>query len=126
MYQKFHYMEVLNSYEENYNKTLKFYASWNGSTQPAVVATGNIPFDFVANREYLVTLEKEQFMNKITIIDTVTRRSASLEYDNQLVEYSNFAGKQWGAPGILFLSGSITVKRFDFIAKWAHGMWVCY
>jgi len=100
------------------NKTLKFYASWSGgTTAPSVKASVTIPFDFVVDREYIVELEKDASNNIFTLTDTVTRQSVTLKYDNASVTTTaDYVGKQWGAPGVMFLSGSIFVKSFELVS----------
>ncbi|MDF2114783.1 SGNH/GDSL hydrolase family protein [Roseiarcaceae bacterium H3SJ34-1] len=89
---------------------MRFYG-WNGGasapstvgTTPGSTISKAIPFTLVANRDYMVSLEKVKNVNIFTITDTITRVSCVLtdgEYQ------SNFSGRGWGRMGICYVSGS--------------------
>lgn len=95
---------------------LRFYASWNGSgiAPSSTVKEITIPFTLVAGRKYLVELRKEKAKNVFILTDEAnTVNTVTLIYDNEVDALSG-SGRQWGAPGIMFISGSIKLKRFTY------------
>lgn len=99
------------------NKRLRFYGAWDGTTSPpSVKSSKNFSMNIVNGREYIVSLERVSSMNRLILTDTVSKQSEILEYDNSDTVYSNYVGKQWGSPGVMFLSGDILVRSFEFIS----------
>ncbi|MHB8062167.1 MAG: SGNH/GDSL hydrolase family protein [Ruminiclostridium sp.] len=99
------------------NKVMNFYKTWEGGELPEIVLSAPITIVIVANREYMVSYEKTNgSFHKLTLTDTVTCQSSSVSYLNSSHPFSEYAGKQWGSPGIMFLSGNIIVKKFEFIS----------
>jgi lysophospholipase L1-like esterase len=96
------------------NKKLNLYAQWDGTTTlPSIVKSADISFAFVGGRDYLVSLEKFAGKSTLTIIDTVTQVNSSLILDENVD--LKLCGAQTGSPGIMFTSGNIIVKKFEFI-----------
>lgn len=99
------------------NKVMNLYKTWEGGELPETVLSTPITIDIVANHEYMVSYEKANgSFHKLTITDTVTGQSCSTSYLNSSHPFSEYAGKQWGSPGVMFLSGNIIVKKFEFIS----------
>lgn len=95
--------------------TLSFMASWNGSASATTsVKSISIPFAIIANNKYILELRKDRDKHIAIFSDaTNSANRISLIYDNE-VDVNSGAGRQWGAPGIMFLSGSIKLKRFGY------------
>lgn len=99
-------------------KQLSLYEPWLGEEIPRMLTSAPITFEIVENREFLISYEKENgSFHRLKITDTVTGQSSELTYLNSSHPFSDYAGKQWGAPGIMFLSGNILVKKFEFISE---------
>lgn len=101
--------------------SLKFYASWDGSTTvPDVAKSISIPFSIVANRKYLLELKKIKAITTVTFTDTTNlNNTISLTYDQENEAISG-VGRQWGAPGVMFHSGSIKLKRFTYATEFPN------
>lgn len=98
-------------------QVMNLYKTWEGADIPETVVSAPITIKIVANREYMVSYEKANgSFHRLTITDTVTGQSNSLSYLNSSHPFSEYAGKQWGSPGVMFLSGNIIVKKFEFIS----------
>jgi len=98
-------------------RVLNLYKTWEGQEIPEIAVSAAITIDITAGREYTVSYEKANgSFSRLTITDTVTGQSNSVSYVNSSHPFSEYAGKQWGAPGIMFLSGNIIVKKFEFIS----------
>lgn len=98
-------------------KQLSLYKPWLGEEIPEMVISSPITFEIVENREYIISYEKENgSFHRLKITDTVTCQSSEVTYLNSSHPFDDYAGKQWGAPGIMFLSGDIIVKKFEFIS----------
>lgn len=76
--------------------------------------TVSLPSAIVANREYMLEVKKIGISTIATLRDTVTGVSITLS-QSQGDGYPD-AGAQMGSPGILFVSGSITVLKFDAVS----------
>ncbi|TPG42005.1 GDSL-type esterase/lipase family protein [Flavobacterium pectinovorum] len=100
---------------------LKIYASWDGSTTiPTVAKSISIPFSIVANRKYLLELKKNKAFTTFTFTDTTNlNNTISLTY-NQETETISGIGRQWGAPGVMFNSGNIKLKRFTYSSEFPN------
>jgi hypothetical protein len=98
-------------------QVMKLYKTWEGGEIPETVMSRPITIEIVANREYMVSYEKSNgSFHRLTITDTITGHSNSMSYLNSSYPFSDYAGKQWGSPGIMFLSGNIVVRKFEFIS----------
>jgi len=99
------------------NRVLNLYKSWTGSTLPEIVASSPVNVPIVADREYMVSYKKILgSMHELTITDTVSGTSDSVSYLNSSHPFDDYAGKQWGAPGIMHLSGNIIVRKFEYVS----------
>ncbi|PIF30756.1 lysophospholipase L1-like esterase [Flavobacterium sp. 9] len=100
---------------------LKIYTSWDGSsTIPTVAKSISIPFSIIANRKYLLELKKNKAFTTFTFTDTTNlNNTISLMY-NQETEIISGIGRQWGAPGVMFNSGSIKLKRFTYATEFPN------
>ncbi|PYG85849.1 lysophospholipase L1-like esterase [Ruminiclostridium sufflavum DSM 19573] len=99
-------------------RQLSLYKPWLGEELPEIVASSPITIEISENREYVISYEKENgSFHRLKITDTVTGQSNEITYLNSSHPFGDYAGKQWGAPGIMFLKGNILVKRFEFISE---------
>lgn len=99
-------------------KQLSLYKPWLGGEIPEMVTSAPITIEIVENRDYIISYEKENgSYHRLKILDTVTGQSNEVTYLNSSHPFGDYAGKQWGAPGIMFLSGNILVKKFEFISE---------
>lgn len=98
-------------------RRLNLYKPWDGRELPEIVISENMTIPVIAGREYLVCYEKILgSIHRLTITDTVTGQSDQVSYLNSSHPYDDYAGKQWGAPGVMFLNGDITVRKFEYIS----------
>ncbi|MDR6952288.1 lysophospholipase L1-like esterase [Ancylobacter sp. 3268] len=86
---------------------------WNGSGAPTGGKSVAIPFTLVAGRDYVVDLEKLGGVNIARFTDTITGKVVSLSGEQ---DDADGAGRQWGKPGLAFLSGNVFVRLFEFYA----------
>ncbi len=102
-------------------KQLSLYKTWVGEEIPEMVTSSPITIDIVEDREYVISYEKVNgSFHRLKITDTVTGHTNEVTYLNSSHPFGDYAGKQWGAPGIMFLSGNILVKKFEFISEAAQ------
>lgn len=92
---------------------IRLYGLWDGATGPSnIISEVAIPFTITANRTYLLELIKEGRYHIFKFTDTVTGLSVSINHDNDLA--ANLSGSMWGAPGVLYYSGQISIQKFAF------------
>lgn len=87
---------------------------WTGSN--AAYGPGrsvNIGFTLVADREYLLTVTKVMGVNTFTFTDTVTQQTVSIS--SEQADGGNETGRQWGKVGLMYLSGSFTCTKFEYV-----------
>jgi lysophospholipase L1-like esterase len=95
------------------NKKINFYnpVTEIGDTPSGIVASKDISFDFVQDREYILNLKKNAETITASIIDTVTQNETEFVY---CITGKNTTGKCWDSPGIIFRSGEIAVKSIYY------------
>ncbi len=76
--------------------------------------TTPLPSSIVENREYLIEVKKIGISTIATFRDTVTGSSVSINQSQG--DGGTDAGAQHGKPGIMFISGSIAVSRFELVS----------
>ncbi|GLK86697.1 SGNH/GDSL hydrolase family protein [Ancylobacter defluvii] len=86
---------------------------WNGSGAPTGGKSVAIPFTLVAGRDYVVDLEKLGGVNIARFTDTITGKVVTLSGEQ---DDADGAGRQWGKPGLAFLSGNVFVRLVEFYA----------
>ena len=96
---------------------LKLYRAWTGGALPVETIAQPITIPIISGREYIISFEKEGSIHSLSIQDTMTGASNSVSFDNSLVSNTVYNGKAWGGPGVMFMSGDITVKKFEFICN---------
>ena len=84
--------------------------SWDGTNAGASVASIAIP-SLVVGRNYYLQVEKNGYFSTITLTDILTREVSKIEYSSS-IPYVQFHGQ----AGVMFISGNITVKHFNFNA----------
>jgi len=101
------------------NNVINFYEQWDveiyPTTMPPLRQSFPLGVTIVANRDYIVSLQKYGTKRTLTIKDTVTGVSNSVYWDNSEHVTNTDIGSSWGTPGIMFLQGNILVKKFEFI-----------
>lgn len=100
---------------------LNFYADWNGTANPsanAILKSVDIPFSFIAGREYIIELLKQVELSTLRITDALTFHTVDLIYSQETD--ANLTGmgvgRHWGNPGIAFFSGSVSVSKFEYVS----------
>lgn len=83
---------------------------WDGTNAGTSVAEVTIP-TLVANRDYYLQVEKNGWYSTVTLTDTITQQSTTLEYRAN-APYVQFHGQ----GGVIFISGDVTAKFFSFNA----------
>lgn len=96
---------------------LKLYRAWTGGALPVETIAQPITIPIISGREYIITLTKDGSVHSLSIQDTTNGASNSVSFDNSTVSNTIYNGKAWGGPGVMFLSGDITVKKFEFICN---------
>lgn len=96
---------------------LKLYKAWTGGALPVENLAVPITIPIVAGRDYIITYTKDANFHSLTIQDAMTGASNTAMFDNCTVTNTNYCGKQWGGPGVMFLSGDITVKKFEYVCN---------
>lgn len=83
---------------------------WDGTNAGTSVAEVTIP-TLAANRDYYLQVEKDGYYSTVTLTDTITQQSTTLEY-SATASYVQFHGQ----GGVIFISGNVTAKFFSFNA----------
>lgn len=76
--------------------------------------TTPLPSAIVAGREYLIEVKKAGISTIATFRDTVTGATVSINQSQG--DGGTDAGAQHGKPGIMFISGNISVSRFELVS----------
>ncbi|MBH2623802.1 SGNH/GDSL hydrolase family protein [Serratia marcescens] len=76
--------------------------------------TTPLPSSIVAGREYLIEVRKVGISTIATFRDTVTGATTTINQSQG--DGGVDAGAQHGKPGVMFISGSISVSRFEFVS----------
>ena len=94
------------------NKVMNLYYQYTGNSLPGIRASVPLTFDLISGTEYILEVFKTGWKHTFTITDPKTLSKCSVTFDNSSQASSgSYAGKGWGAPGVIQRSGEVIFKR---------------
>ena len=97
------------------NGQLHLYGAYTGGALPAVKLSVALGFTLISGTEYILEIYKTGWKHTFSITDPKTLDKTTIEFDNATQPSSTtYAGKGWGSPGVISVSGSVLFKNHTY------------